>query len=280
MTLIRMAPLWLSLALLPWSSACRMEDFVDTARTDGYDLSGSDIDDAFIERLSLEVDGQRLEAAFARQPEPGAPVLLFCHGAAENLQRAWPKVQALYALGYQVLIFDYRGFGASGGDGFSDASLERDALAAFDFLVTTEGVEPSRVVVYGESMGGSAAARVALEGGPGGLILAATFTSLAEQLESNTHFEVPGSFVSDLELDTRAKLGAMGGFPKLIVHGDRDRTWPPWNARALFDAAPPARTLSICEGCDHRDLLQRDGPWLLGSICDAGLPMAPGRCGG
>ena len=46
----------------------------------------------------------------------------------------------------------------------------------------------------------------------------------------------------------------MAGFPKVVIHGDDDRTWPVASAGVLFEAATPPRFLTIVPGAGHIDV--------------------------
>jgi len=65
--------------------------------------------------------------------------------------------EAFAHIGLDVLLFDYRGFGASGGDVRQTVSIENqleDYRRAIDFARTTDGVDPRRIIVWGVSLSG------------------------------------------------------------------------------------------------------------------------------
>ena len=81
-------------------------------------------------RPELEV---QLHAWFFPLPDPLA-TLLFCHGNAGNVSHRLENVYYLLQTGFQVLLFDYRGYGHSSGQP-SEEGLYRDAVAAWTHLV-------------------------------------------------------------------------------------------------------------------------------------------------
>jgi uncharacterized protein len=85
--------------------------------------------------------------------------VLHLHGNAANVSNHLPLVAWLPARGYQVLMLDYRGFGRSEGRPTLDG-IVTDALAALDYLRTRPDVDSSRLIVFGQSIGGATALRM------------------------------------------------------------------------------------------------------------------------
>jgi dipeptidyl aminopeptidase/acylaminoacyl peptidase len=90
---------------------------------------------------------------------PGAQTILVLHG--QDGERDDPSIglmdidRALVQHGYDVLTFDFRGYGESGGDRFSLGDLEvRDVAGALNYL-KTRGV--NQVGALGFSMGAATA---------------------------------------------------------------------------------------------------------------------------
>lgn len=121
-------------------------------------------------------DGVRLSGWYMPLADARGTVL-FCHGNAGNISHLLDVAAGAHALGLGVLLFDYRGYGQSGGVP-SEEGTYRDAAAAWDYLVAEAGVPPERIVVVGRSLGGPIAAWLAREKQPAALFLEATFTSL------------------------------------------------------------------------------------------------------
>jgi uncharacterized protein len=101
-------------------------------------------------------DGVRLHGWFlpARAPRRGS--ILFLHGNAQNISTHIASVAWLPAKGFDVLLFDYRGYGRSEGSP-SLPGLHLDFEAALEALLARPDVEPDRVVVFGQSLGASLA---------------------------------------------------------------------------------------------------------------------------
>src|SRR5918995_755723 len=112
---------------------------------------------------------------------PGAQTwVLFLHGNSATIASRVniARYRELRALGLSVLAPEYRGFAGLPGIP-TEAGLNADARAAFDYLTGTRGVSPTRVVIYGWSLGAAVAvdlasnvneAAVVLEGAPASLV--------------------------------------------------------------------------------------------------------------
>lgn len=202
------------------------------------------------EALTLATeDGERLDAWFV--PAQGDAVVLFLHGNAGNLSHRMDSIAMFHRLGYGVLIFDYRGYGRSSGKP-SEAGLYRDAQAAWNHLTRQLGIPPRRVILFGESLGGALAARLAAQEStqPGALVLSSVFTS-APDLAADLYPWLPTRWLVRMRYDTRAAL-ARTSCPVLVAHSPEDEIIPFRQGQRLFDAAPgPKVFLQLAGG--HND---------------------------
>ena len=99
--------------------------------------------------------------------ETGAPVVVLAHGLAGTQDSGtFPFAEAFAAAGMHAVTFDYRGFGASDGEPRQVVSLAgqvADLHAAVDAAKGLPGVDPTRVVLWGVSLGGGHVVSVAAE---------------------------------------------------------------------------------------------------------------------
>ncbi|CAI7627574.1 unnamed protein product [Penicillium glandicola] len=89
--------------------------------------------------------------------DPDARLILHMHGAGGTVASGYrvPNYRALSAGNpgkIHVLTFDYRGFGKSTGTP-SETGLIIDALAVVDWAMNVAGIPPSRILIFGQSMG-------------------------------------------------------------------------------------------------------------------------------
>lgn len=90
--------------------------------------------------------------------EAGRPVVVMAHGLAGTKDSGLqPFAEALAAAGLDVLAFDYRGFGASGGAPRQTVSMDdqlEDYRSAMAAAARLPGVDPNRLVLWGVSLAG------------------------------------------------------------------------------------------------------------------------------
>ena len=101
----------------------------------------------------------------AGSPPSGYPVVVVClgWGSVKELMPQWGE--ALTSLGLAVLIPDYRGFGASGGERgrcFPDEHVD-DIRAAMGYVEGRPGLDAGRIALLGVSYGGAIAVAAAVD---------------------------------------------------------------------------------------------------------------------
>lgn len=118
--------------------------------------------------FSFVSSGQRCAATHfpALAPEGALrPVVVLAHGLAGTQDSGLaPFAEAFAAAGMHAVTFDYRGFGASGGEPRQVVQLAgqvADLEAAVDAAKALPGVDPGRVVLWGVSLGGGHVVQVA-----------------------------------------------------------------------------------------------------------------------
>ena len=105
--------------------------------------------------------------------------ILFCHGNGGNISYTLDSVNIFYELGFNCLIFDYRGYGNSQGKP-TEEGVYLDAQAAYDWLINEKKISPENIIIFGRSLGGSIAAHLASNVEAKGLIVESGFTSYAD----------------------------------------------------------------------------------------------------
>ena len=206
--------------------------------------------------VALETDdGERLHGWWIGGRNESLGHLLVCHGNAGNVGDRVLHAALLTAGGFDVLLFDYRGYGQSSGRP-SEEGTYRDARAALRCLLEQPGVDPARVFYLGESLGGSIALDLALEHPPAGLVLLSAFTGVRELARLHYPF-IPTSLVPDAYPTVR-RIPELR-VPLLVLHGDRDEIVPLSQGRALFEAAPEPKHMHVFTGLGHNDLVPLAG---------------------
>lgn len=204
------------------------------------------------EELQIETqDGERLHGWWvpARRESSAGHILLF-HGNAGNIGDRVAHAGLLAETGFDVLLFDYRGYGRSTGKP-SEQGTYVDARAARRAMAARERVDPAKVIYLGESLGAAVATELALCAPPRALILQSGFTSLRDV--ARRHYPVPRAVIPNA-YPTIRRIGSVTA-PVLVLHGDRDPVVPISQGRRLFDAAPEPRQLHVFAGLGHDDLV-------------------------
>lgn len=217
------------------------------ARLDFEDLS-------FRAEDGVELHGWWIPAERRRAGRPAVHLLL-CHGNAGSIEDRLVHARSLVDAGVDVLLFDYRGYGRSQGSP-SEAGTYLDARAARQALLARKGIDPSRVVYLGESLGGGVALELALAHPPRGLVLQSAFTSIRDMARFHYPF-IPQALVPDA-YPNLARVPQLRA-PLLVLHGDADDIVPVAAGEALHAAAPEPKRLLILRGLGHNDLVSGAG---------------------
>ena len=159
------------------------------------------------------------------------PALIFAHGNGELIEHWRDQFDVLRRAGVAVLLVEYPGYGRSEGEP-GEALIRETMLKAFDTLVAMPEVDPTRIVAYGQSLGGGAVGTLAAQRPLRALILQSTFTSLRPFAKQ---WLVPQFLLRDT-YDTLAVVREFPG-PVLVIHGTEDPFIPVVQGRELAAAA-------------------------------------------
>jgi fermentation-respiration switch protein FrsA (DUF1100 family) len=152
--------------------------------------------------------------------------------------------------GFDVLAYDYRGYGRSEGRP-SEEGIYLDAEAAFDDE-RTRGVPESRIVCYGESLGGAVAIHLAGRRPCAVVAVVSTFPSIRDL--SALRFGPLSVFAPD-KYDSKTRVGGLA-VPFFEAHGDRDAVVPLSLGERLFAAAPEPKRFVRVSGAGHDDIVE------------------------
>ena len=171
--------------------------------------------------------------------------VLFCRGNKGNLSNDLDVIETWNKNGYNVLSFDYRGFGISTGKPSEDG-LYKDARAAYKWLKDNKLTE-KRFILHGHSIGGGVASKLAVEIDCDGLILESTFTSLKD-LTRLKFWALPTDIICFSEFPTTERLSAVKA-PVFVIHSPEDPHIPFRMGQKLYKAAgEPKMFLSLSDG--------------------------------
>lgn len=111
-----------------------------------------------IQKISIPVNEQQITGTllFPEQPKPKNPAVLMIHGWSSSESGYLSRAKAIVKHGFIALTINLRGHGTSTGnlEDFSRRDHLNDALAAYDFLASQQGVDTSKIGAVGASYGG------------------------------------------------------------------------------------------------------------------------------
>ena len=201
-------------------------------------------------------DGLRLRGWFLPPPEgapPDAWTLLVFHGNAENIGNGLSLARRAHAAGFGVVLAEYRGYAGNPGSP-SERGIQRDGEAFWRALAARPGIDPTRIAIWGRSIGGAVAVRLAASGNGGALVLESPFRSARTLLRDSGAWVLYGlSFLGSYRFDQEALIGRVRS-PILIVHGTADEVVPFAHGQRLHALARAPKTFHAVEGGGHNDL--------------------------
>jgi pimeloyl-ACP methyl ester carboxylesterase len=193
------------------------------------------------------------------RPDPQAahrPTLIYFYGNAMCLNDTADQLEKFRRLGLNVIIPDYVGYGMSGGSP-SEKGCQATADAVYDFLVTTQGARPERIISAGWSLGGAVAIDLASRRQVGGLIAFSSFTSMVEMSHRILPF-VPARLLLRHRFDSLKKIQHIT-CPILIGHGRLDGVVPfDMGQELAAKAKGPVTTLWV-DQAEHNDFFDAGG---------------------
>lgn len=248
------------LSCLLWLSSCSGLLYFPT-RNLHYDPAklGLKPDEIFFPSKNGEkLFGWHFSSQVTKKPKA---VVLFFHGNGENLSSHYLSLTWLLKHPYDFFIFDYQGYGRSSGEPSPQKTVE-DGLAALDWLHKKYPHTP--IVIFGQSLGGAVALRVAIEAKDHPNIrfvaLDSTFPSyrsMGRKVLSRSALTWPLQWLGWLVMsDSYAPKGRIAeiNVPILVIHGDKDRVVEFEMGERVFAEAKEPKEFWTIRGGGHTDI--------------------------
>jgi fermentation-respiration switch protein FrsA (DUF1100 family) len=206
-------------------------------------------------------DGTRLGGWFIpatgyASPRDAKGTVIHFHGNARNISAHWKLVAWLPRRGFNLFVFDYRGYGTSEGSPEPKGVFE-DSNSALDYIRSRPDVDSERLVVFGQSLGGANAIAVVGSGNRAGVkavAVEATFYSYSSIADE----KLPGVgiFMDDTYSPERY-IARLAPTPFILLHGTADSVIPYSHSSRLFAKAGEPKRLITVEGGGHTEALTR-----------------------
>lgn len=182
------------------------------------------------------------------------PIIVFCHGNAGNMTRNdnQNKIKFLVKHGYEVFVFDYRGFGKSSGSP-DEKGLYKDLDSFVSYLNTQYKISDSKIILWGHSMGSAVVINEASKRKFEGVIIEGAFTSAEDmknyRIEHKRNANPVHLFIRDYlfknltltqKFASKDKIAKIKS-PMLIIHAIHDEMIPVEMGKNLSKLKPDAQ---------------------------------------
>lgn len=207
----------------------------------------------FASRDGTSLSGWFLPAA-GGNPRHAKGTVIHVHGNAENISAHWPFVGWLTSRGYNVFLFDYRGFGQSAGTPGPKGVFE-DTQSAFDYVRTRPDVDPEKLLVFAQSLGGNNAIAAIGAGNRAGIRAIAvegtfySYAAIADEVLPSA-----GLFTND-DYSADRYVARLAPIPLLLIHGTDDDIVPYRHSERLFAIAGEPKRLELVLNGGHIDAM-------------------------
>ncbi len=187
--------------------------------------------------------------------------VLFCHGNAGNISFLLDTIRLYHEMKLNVFVFDYRGFGKSGGVP-SEEGTYRDAAAAWQYLVRLRKINPGNMAVVGRSLGGPIAAWLCQTRTPGALVLESTFTRAAD-VALHHYPMAPAELIFG---DTYNTVGFLTRIrcPILVVHSPEDEIIPYKLGEKLYKLVQGPKEFLLIHGSHNSGFMESMNQYVSG----------------
>ncbi len=198
--------------------------------------------------INYEVEnGVRINALHFKVKNPKG-VVFYSHGNAGSL-RTWGFIYEIFTNHqYDLLIYDYRGYGKSNGK-LTERNLYKDAQYIYNALVNK--YDENKIIVYGRSIGTGIATYIAANNNPAQLILESPYYNLPDLAGRYVPF-IPRRLIKYKFRNDQ--LIQKVSCPILIFHGTEDEIIYFGSSLKLQKYFKPSDRLTAIEGGHHNDL--------------------------
>ncbi len=215
--------------------------------------------------------------------------IVFLHGVASNRTPAAGLVRRCTSRGLDLIAYDSRAHGESGGGPCTYGYWEK-----VDLRHVLDTVEHGPIVLLGGSLGAAVALQEAADDPRvAGVVAGETFSDLRTVArerapsfftrgmiakgfsiaEARAHFRVDD--VSPMDAARRIRV------PVLLIHGSEDRDTPPEHSRRVFDAIAGPKDFLLVPGAHHNESMrtayvwERIDAWIERCLTDASHRISP-----
>ncbi|NLC24268.1 MAG: alpha/beta fold hydrolase [Oxalobacter sp.] len=197
------------------------------------------------------LSGWFLPAATVSSPKDAKGTVIHMHSNSGNISSHWHFTGWLPDQGYNVFVFDYRGFGKSFGTAEPKGILE-DAVAAITYVRSRTDIDTSKIFIYGQSLGGTlaiAAAAINPEGVRAVVSESAfySYSSVADERRPGEGY----TYEPDDIYSGGHYVSKLSPIPLLLLHGTGDSITSQAQSEQLFAEAKEPKRLELIKYGRH-----------------------------
>jgi pimeloyl-ACP methyl ester carboxylesterase len=182
------------------------------------------------------------------------PTLIFLHGSAGILLNYLLPIERLYnALDVNIFACEYPGTGMSPGETSLESTVDMTD-AAYEYLATLEGIEETRIVFYGLSMGAYFAYQGALVHPGHAIIIDSGVTSSQDVVRQTFAIPIPETWVASQPFEVYTLVAQITD-PILFLHSQNDQTLMLHDTKKLYETANAPKEYLWIDGAGHSLLL-------------------------
>lgn len=201
--------------------------------------------------------------------------IILLHGYGRSKEQMLPQAAFLNKAGYNILMFDFRGSGESGGRYITFGQREqKDLDGAIKYLREREDVDINKLGVLGFSMGGAVAM---MKSGDydeiKAIVISSTYARFKTIIWQNFKEYLRGfpffplgyitlwiikfrTGISILQVNPIFYLHKLKEKPLFLIHGAHDKKIPMQNAMEIYKKAPWLEQFWFVKDADHDDLYE------------------------
>jgi predicted alpha/beta-fold hydrolase len=167
--------------------------------------------------------------------------IIFFHGAGGNISTYYSIIYPLVEDGYQVFMFEPRGYGYSTGTP-THINIAHDAQIVLNSLIENESFDAKPLIIMGASMGTQIATKIANDNSKlvDALVLdgpMSSFTDIALESAKGPMKKIIKTYVTS-PYSAKEQIKDLVGMPKLIIHSSNDESIPYNHGQIVFENAP------------------------------------------
>ena len=201
------------------------------------------------EEFNIPVEGDSTLNALLFKAENSKGCVLYHHGNARSVLDWGSNAYDFVSRGYDVLFYDYRGYGKSDGEIDSEAQLMEDARKVYKWL---NAKYPSdKIIQMGRSLGSGIAVQLANEYPTSKLILETPYSSVLKIARRTVPF-LPVGLLLKYKFLSKEHIRKVGS-EIYLIHGTQDSLIPIKHSKTLLKRNKKAQ-LIVIEGGGHNNL--------------------------